>query len=111
MQLNIHDGEDKEGRAAAAARAARRTYRPRGRGSPGARSSRGCGFASPVVPGGATLLTLRTLTSPIVVTNATVTATPKAPANKITAIRCPFIASLQGQSLLIISANNIRVLK
>ena len=57
----------------------------------GARSSCGCGFASPVVPGAASLLTLCVLTCSNVVTEATTTTTPRATANKISAVRCLFM--------------------
>ena len=70
----------------------RRTYRLFGIGSPGARSSSWCGFASPVVPGGvSSLLTLRVVTRSNVVTDAITIAKARATANKTTAFRCSFM--------------------
>jgi hypothetical protein len=56
-------------------------------GSPGARSSGGCGRARPVVPGGTSLATCRVLTRSSVVTDAANIAMANATANRINAVR------------------------
>jgi hypothetical protein len=67
---------------------ARRTYRSWWIGSPGARSSGARGFASPVVPGGASLLTLWVSTRSNVATDAIRIAMVIATANRINFVRC-----------------------
>jgi len=78
-------------RAVTRCRALEGGYRSFSIGSPGARSSCGWGFASPVVPGAASLLTFCVLTCSNVVTEATTTTTASATANKISAVRCLFM--------------------
>ena len=67
-------------------RALQAAYRSFSIGSPGARSSWMCGFASPVVPGGVSLLTLWLLTRSSVVTEATAITTPRATAKSTNAV-------------------------
>lgn len=56
-------------------------------GSPAARSSGGCGLASPVVPGGVSVLAVRVLTCSIVTVDATTMATARAIALKTKVVR------------------------
>src|SRR5215471_17486031 len=67
------------------------TYRCAGIAWPGARSSGWCGLASPVVPAGASLLTLWVVARSNVITDAIAITIATARPNRITALRCSFI--------------------